>query len=45
MPVIHQERSSKAKQRLDGQECHLPATLNRAPRQKRPELITGLADR
>ena len=45
MPVIHQERSRKAQQRLDGQERHLPAALNRAPHQKRPELITGLADR
>lgn len=45
MPVIHKERSGKAEQRLDRQERHLPATLNRAPHQKRPELFAGLADR
>ena len=43
--VIHQKRSGEAEQRLDGQERHLPATLNRPTHQQRPELITGLADR
>ena len=44
MPMIHQKRSCKAEQRLDGQERHLPDTLDRTARQKRAELITGLAD-
>jgi hypothetical protein len=45
MPVIHHKRSGKAEQRLDRQERHLPATLDRTPHHKCPELITGLADR
>lgn len=45
VPVIHQERRGKAEQRLYRQERDLPATLDRTPRQKRPELITALADR
>ena len=45
MPMFHQERSGEAEQRLDRQKCNLPAALNRTPRQKHPELITGLADR
>jgi hypothetical protein len=45
VPVVHQEGSSKAQQRLDRCERHLPATRNRAAHQQRSELLACLADR
>jgi hypothetical protein len=45
VPVIHHEGCGEAQQCLDRQECHLPAALNRAACQERPELLAGLADR
>jgi hypothetical protein len=43
--AVDQERGRKTQQRLGWQERHLPATLNGAAREKRPELLARLADR
>ena len=45
MPVIHQERSSQAEQRLDRQECDLPTCGDWRPPSEVAELLPRLTNR
>ena len=44
VPVIYEERSSQAEQRLDGQERDLPTRRDRRPSSELPKLLPRLTD-